>query len=125
MSVMDYIHVKDMQFWGNHGVFPEETRLGQRFRLNVSLALSLEQAGKTDDLTKSVNYGDVFARCQTIMEGEPVQLLETLAERVASHLLAAYADIVTGCRVEVIKPDPPIPGHYKEVSVEITRGRFV
>ncbi|AYC30673.1 dihydroneopterin aldolase [Paenisporosarcina cavernae] len=121
---MDYIHVKDMEFWGNHGVFPEETRLGQRFRLSVSLALSLKEAGELDDLNKSVNYGDVFMRCERIMEGSPVKLLETLAETVANDLLTTYKGLVEGCRVEVIKPDPPIPGHYKEVSVEITRGRF-
>ena len=122
---MDYIHVNDMEFWGNHGVFAEETKLGQRFRVTLSLAVDLQEAGQTDNLDKTVNYAEAFFICQKIVEGEPVQLVETVAERIATEILKTFKGRVKGCKVIVIKPDPPIPGHYRSISVEITRGDYV
>ena len=122
---MDYIHVNEMEFWGYHGVFAEETKLGQRFRVTLSLATDLQEAGRTDDLEKTVNYGEAFFICQKVVEGEPVKLVETVAERIATNILSEFKGLVKGCKVVVIKPDPPIPGHYRSVAVEITRGEFV
>ena len=122
---MDYIHVRDMQFYGYHGVLIEETRLGQRFRATVSLAVNIEEAGKTDDLDKTVSYVGVYELCKEIIEGTPYKLIEAVAETIATRILADYEGQVFGCRVEIMKPAPPIPGHYKEVAVEITRGQFV
>ncbi|MBB5149527.1 MULTISPECIES: dihydroneopterin aldolase [Ureibacillus] len=121
---MDYIHLRDMQFYGYHGVLPEETMLGQRFRVTVSLAVNTKKAGETDDLQYTVNYVEVYELCKSIMEGEPFQLIEAAAETIASSILQKYEGQVFGCKVELIKPDPPIPGHYKEVAVEIVRGHY-
>ncbi|MEG0440213.1 MAG: dihydroneopterin aldolase [Solibacillus sp.] len=121
---MDYIHLREMQFFGYHGVLPEENVLGQRFRANVSLAVNMKQAGETDDLTNTVSYVGVYDICKEIMEGKPFKLIEAVAETIATRILTQYEGQIYGCRVEVIKPDPPIPGHYKEVSVEIVRGTF-
>lgn len=121
---MDYIHLNELEFYGYHGSLPEETKLGQRFRVTVSLATDLSEAGKTDNLDKTVNYAEVYNVCQSIVEGEPVKLIETVAEKIATAVLAEFADKVTGVRVVLIKPDPPIPGHYASVSVDITRGHF-
>lgn len=121
---MDYIHLKDMQFYGYHGALPEENVLGQRFRVSVSLAVDTQKAGQTDDLEDTVNYVDVYNICKEVMEGKPFKLIEAVAETISSSILTTYKGIVFGCRIEVIKPDPPIPGHYKEVSVDIVRGRF-
>lgn len=121
---MDYIHLNDMEFYGYHGVLPEEKKLGQRFRVTVSLAVSLEDAGLTDDLEKTVNYAEVYDLCKMVIEGEPVKLIETAAEIIAGGILESYPEKVSGIRVVLVKPDPPIPGHYSSVSVDITRGRF-
>ena len=121
---MDYIHLRDMQFFGYHGVLPEETVLGQRFRASVSLAVDIQKAGQTDDLEDTVSYVGVYDICKEVIEGKPFKLIEAVAETVAGRILAQYAGQVMGCRVEIIKPDPPIPGHYKEVAVEIVRGVF-
>lgn len=121
---MDYIHIKDMEFYGYHGVLPEETKLGQRFRVTLAIATDLQHAGETDNLDHTVSYAEVYDICQRIVEGRPYKLIETVAEMVAKEVRDAYPDRVKGIRVEIIKPDPPIPGHYKEVSVEITRGVF-
>ncbi|WP_172373633.1 dihydroneopterin aldolase [Sporosarcina jiandibaonis] len=121
---MDYIHLNEMEFYGYHGALPEETELGQRFRVTVSLATNLEEAGKTDDLDKTVNYAEVYQLCKEIVEGEPKKLIEAVAENIAGNLLNCYSNKVTGVRVVLIKPDPPIAGHYASVSVDITRGNF-
>lgn len=121
---MDYIHVNEMQFYGYHGALKEETVLGQRFIVTVSLAVSLEEAGLTDDLSKTVNYAEVYEICQRIVEGGPVQLIETVAETIALALRESYS-LVRGVRVQIFKPNPPIAGHYTSVAVDITRGQYV
>ena len=121
---MDYIHLNDMEFYGYHGALPEENKLGQRFRLTVSLATDLAEAGQSDDLSKTMNYAEVYEMCKNIVEGEAVHLIETVAETVAGTIMTDFAEKVNGVRVVLIKPDPPIHGHYASVSVEITRGRF-
>ncbi|PIC63697.1 dihydroneopterin aldolase [Sporosarcina sp. P13] len=121
---MDYIHLNDMEFYGYHGALPEENKLGQRFRLTVSLATDLAEAGQTDDLSKTINYAEVYEMCKNIIEGETVRLIETVAETVAGTIMTDFAEKVNGVRVVLIKPDPPIHGHYASVAVEITRGRF-
>ncbi len=121
---MDYIHLRELQFFGYHGVLPEENVLGQRFRATVSLAVDIQKAGQTDELDDTVSYVGVYDICKDVIEGKPFKLIEAVAETIASQILDVYKGQVFGCRVEIIKPDPPIPGHYKEVAVEIVRGRF-
>lgn len=120
---MDYIHLNKMEFYGYHGVFPEETKLGQRFRLTVSMAVDLKKAGETDELEYTVHYGEVFETCRRIVEGEPKKLVEAVAEEVAKAVLTDFP-LVNGVRIQLIKPDPPIPGHYESVAIDITRGDY-
>jgi dihydroneopterin aldolase len=119
---MDKIYVAGMEFYGYHGVFPEENKLGQRFRADVTLDVSLKKAGETDDLKYSVNYAEIYEACKAVMEGSPVKLVETLAEKIAEDLLKKFIN-VQSCTVKVIKPDPPIAGHYDFVAIEIRRDR--
>jgi dihydroneopterin aldolase len=119
---MDKIYVNKMEFYGYHGVFPEETRLGQRFAVDLEVSLDLQKAGQTDNLEYSVNYGELYEVCKTIVEGTPCKLVETVAEKIAGQVLEQFS-LVSEVTVKVIKPDPPIPGHYKSVAVEITRRR--
>lgn len=121
---MDYIHLREMQFYGYHGVLKEENVLGQRFNATVSLAVNIQKAGLTDELSDTVSYVGVYDICKEVMEGKPLKLIEAVAETIATRILESYQGQVLGVKVEVIKPDPPIPGHYKEVAVEITRGRY-
>ncbi|GEK34507.1 dihydroneopterin aldolase [Kurthia sibirica] len=122
---MDYIHLKDMEFYGYHGVLAAETELGQRFRITMHIAVDLQYAGETDELDNTVSYAEVFSIVKDIVEGKPYKLIEAVAEKLASAVRNAYPAVIKGIQVEVIKPDPPIPGHYREVSVEITRGEFI
>ncbi|RID84465.1 dihydroneopterin aldolase [Peribacillus asahii] len=119
---MDKIYLNEMEFYGYHGVFPEETKLGQRFIVDIVVETDLAKAGQTDCLDDSINYGELFEVVQGIMEGEPMKLLEAVAETISTKLLDKFPSIQT-CTVKVIKPNPPIRGHYKSVAIEITRGR--
>ncbi|MGG3560776.1 dihydroneopterin aldolase [Neobacillus rhizosphaerae] len=119
---MDKIYVNRMEFYGYHGVFPEENRLGQRFAVDLSVTVDLKKAGETDELNHSVNYGELYQVCKEIVEGEPYKLVEAVAERIASSVLKQFP-LVLDVTVKVVKPDPPIPGHYQSVAVEITRRR--
>ncbi|HLR02666.1 MAG TPA: dihydroneopterin aldolase [Virgibacillus sp.] len=119
---MDKILINKMQFYGFHGLFPEENKLGQRFYTDVTLYTDLTTAGKTDDMNDSIDYGDIYETVKNIMEGKAFNLLEAVGEQIASALLTSYPRI-DACAVKVEKPDPPIPGHYDSVAVEIYRER--
>ncbi|ASI34097.1 MULTISPECIES: dihydroneopterin aldolase [unclassified Exiguobacterium] len=119
---MDRIHVSGMRFYGYHGVFAEETKLGQRFNVDLSIGLDLSRAGETDDLRESVNYAELYEATKHVVEGEAVQLVEALADRIVRHVFLLDPRILEAT-VKVIKPDPPIAGHYEHVAVEINRVR--
>lgn len=118
----DKIYISQMEFYGYHGVFPEENKLGQRFYVDVTIETNLQRAGITDDLSETINYGHIYDICQSIVEGKPFRLIEAVAEQIAEQILSAY-ETASSCTVKVTKPNPPIKGHYAYVAVEITRGR--
>lgn len=111
-----------MEFYGYHGAFPEENKLGQRFIVDLMVLVDLKKAGETDELEYSVHYGELFMVCKEIVEGKPYKLVEAVAEKIANTVLEQFP-LVSEATIKVIKPDPPIPGHYQSVAVEITRGR--
>jgi dihydroneopterin aldolase len=119
---MDKILFNKMEFWGYHGAFKEENKLGQRFFVDLELYLDLSKAGHSDNLQDTVNYADVYNTTRQVVEQERYELVEAVAERLAAKILAEYS-LVDEILVRVTKPDPPIPGHYQSVAVEITRGR--
>src|SRR5215203_3100180 len=94
----DRILLEDMVFHGRHGTLQAEQELGQPFVVSVELRLDLRPAGTTDDLTKTVDYSEVHRVAREIVEGPPVQLTETLAERIAAGTLDEHP------KVKVAKP---------------------
>jgi len=119
---LDKIYVNGMEFYGYHGVFSEENVLGQRFAVDLTVSVDLKKAGETDELEYSVDYGKLYLLCREIVEGKPYKLVEAVAEKIAADVLTEFP-LITETTVKVVKPDPPIPGHYKSVAVEITRRR--
>jgi dihydroneopterin aldolase len=119
---MDKIKLTRMEFYGYHGVYPEENKLGQRYYVDAELMLSLVKAGSSDDLEQTVNYAEAYYLIKGIVEGRTFKLIEALAECIASELLQTYTSI-TQVTVRVIKPHPPFPIHFEGVTVEITRKR--
>jgi 7,8-dihydroneopterin aldolase/epimerase/oxygenase len=100
----DRILLKGMVFHGYHGTLPAERELGQPFVVDVELRLDLRPAGLSDDLTRSVDYAEVHRRAKEIVEGPPVNLTETLAERIAAAILENHPP-VKAARVKVAKPN--------------------
>jgi len=111
-----------MEFYGYHGVFQEETKLGQRFIVDLTIESDLKEAGVTDSLDYTVNYAELYTRTKTLVEGKPFKLIEALAEKITTVILNDFPSIQS-CTVKVIKPNPPIPGIYHSVAVEMTRRR--
>lgn len=100
----DQIILESMVFFGYHGTRPEETTLGQRFVVDITLELDLRAAGEADDLAATVDYSEVHRRARAIVEGPPLKLTEAVAERIAAAVLADHptVDAVT---VRVRKPN--------------------
>jgi dihydroneopterin aldolase len=122
----DHVRLNDMVFYGYHGVLPEERALGQRFIVDVDMQVDLRAAGATDDLTRTVNYAEVYAMAQEIVTGPPAQLIEAVAERIAARVLDAY-DAVDAVVVRIRKPEVPIAGSIlgsSEVWIERARQRI-
>lgn len=119
---MDKIYFNGMAFYGYHGVYPEENKLGQRYLVDLELYLDLAPAGFSDDLKDTINYAEVYELCKQIAEETRFQLVERVAQQIAEKALVQFPLLVE-IMVRVIKPDPPIPGHYQSVAVEIRRGR--
>lgn len=118
---MEQIKIQNLEVFANHGVYPEETALGQKFLLNLTLYLHTRAAGKTDDLSKSVNYGEVSHFATAFLREHTYKLIEAAAEQVAEALLLQYP-LVRRLTVELKKPWAPIGLPLESVSVEITRG---
>jgi len=117
----DAIHLRGLEFFAYHGVLAEEKALGQRFIIDLDLFLSLRSAGVSDCVEDTVNYAEVYAAVRHCVMNEPSNLLEHLAEQIAAAVLSGFnCDAV---RVEVHKPQAPIPAVFHDVSVEIWRER--
>ncbi len=118
----DSIALTGMEFYGYHGCLPEERKTGQTFLVDVSLSLSLAEAGQLDDLAATVNYAEVFALARDIVEGPPQRLIEAVAERIARGILARFLRVAE-VRVTVHKPSAPLPGAFRDAAVTVVRGR--
>lgn len=114
----DEIRLRGLRAFGHHGVFPEERETGQDFVIDVDARLPLGNLG--DTLSATIHYGELAEAIVRAVERDPVDLIETVAERVAGLVLAAGADSV---RVEVHKPTAPIAVTFTDVSVVIERSR--
>ncbi len=118
----DRILLEGMQFYGFHGVNPEERVLGQRYVVDLTVDLDLTEAGRTDRLEDTVSYSHIYRAVREVMEGEPRNLLESAAQAIADRVLEEFP--VDGITVTVKKPNPPVRGSSIELAaVQIYRKR--
>jgi dihydroneopterin aldolase len=117
----DTIRLTGLRVRGFHGVYPAERASGQDFVIDVVLALDLAPAAESDDVARTVHYGELADRLVAIVAGPPVALIETLADRLLGDCLADPRVITA--TVTVHKPQAPIPHEFTDVSVTMTRGR--
>ena len=117
----DRIILRGLTVRGRHGVFDVERREGQDFVVDVALELDTRIAAASDDVADTVHYGDLATAVVAIVEGEPVNLLETLAGRIAAECLRR--SLVETVEVTVHKPEAPVGVPFDDVVVTIGRGR--
>jgi dihydroneopterin aldolase len=109
-----------MTFYGYHGVRPEERTLGQRFVVDVAIYRDVSAAAASDNLTDATDYSRIYREVRAVIEGEPHNLLESLAAAVADRLHQGFDGIAW---VRVTKPGAPVPGATGTFAVEVWRPR--
>lgn len=117
----DRITLTGLTAYGYHGVFDFERREGQDFVIDVALELDLGTAAKTDDVKDTVHYGELAGALVAVVEGEPVNLIERLADRLLDVCLTDTR--VERATVTVHKPSAPIPHTFADVAVTMHRAR--
>ena len=119
----DEILLEGMRFYAYHGVNPEERALGQRFLVDVVMAVDLRRPGQSDDLADTVSYSDVYKVVRGIVEGEPRNLIEAVAEEIAAAILTGFPPVAR-VTVTVRKPEVPMKGSLLDAAgVRITRSQ--
>lgn len=118
---MDKIEIRDLEIFANHGVFPEETALGQKFVVSAVMYTETRPAGLTDDLSASINYGEVSHMITDFLQKNTYKLLEAVVENLAEMLLLSLP-LLKKITLRIEKPWAPVGLPLKTVAVEITRG---
>ncbi|WP_173132312.1 dihydroneopterin aldolase [Kibdelosporangium persicum] len=117
----DRITLTGLRVRGNHGVFEHEKRDGQDFVVDITVWLDLTDAAKTDDLAKTMHYGELAERAAAIVAGPARDLIESVAGEIADDVMTD--ERVTAVEVTVHKPSAPIPLTFADVSVTVRRDR--
>jgi dihydroneopterin aldolase len=120
-QVTDRITLTGLRVFGRHGVFEQEKRDGQEFVVDIKVWLDLTDAARTDDLKQTLHYGDLAQLAAGIVGGEPYDLIESVAGKIADEVMKderVHAVVVT-----VHKPSAPIPLTFDDVAVTIRRSR--
>ena len=120
-ATQDELAVTGIECFAHHGVFDFEKRAGQVFVIDLVLGVDTTPAATSDDLHDTVDYGSLVASVKAAVEKDPVDLIETLAQRIADVCL--LDDRVEWARVSVHKPDAPIDATFADVVLTITRKR--
>jgi dihydroneopterin aldolase len=122
--VSDRIFLTNMVFPGKHGVGEVERASSQPFEVDVEMVLDLAPAGRSDDLAQTIDYGEVFRICRSVIEGPSKHLMESLAEEIAGRVLVVGPEPgVSEVVVRVRKPAVPLAGMLDHAGVEIVRRR--
>jgi dihydroneopterin aldolase len=118
----DRIALTGLRVTGHHGVFAHEKRDGQSFVLDITLWLDLADAAATDDLQRTVDYGELAELAAGIVGGPPRDLIETVAAEIANSVMQRFArNSVHAVEVTVHKPQAPIPLEFTDVAVTARR----
>ena len=115
----DELALTGLECWGHHGVFEHERREGQQFVIDLVLGIDAAPAAVSDDLSQTVDYGSLALSVKAAVENDPVDLIETLAHRIAEVCLLDSR--VEWVRVTVHKPDAPIDATFSDVALTIIR----
>ncbi|SKC39840.1 dihydroneopterin aldolase [Maledivibacter halophilus] len=121
---MDKIIMKNLSFFGYHGVLKEENILGQKFFVDIELYADLKKAGLSDNVKDTIHYGEVYNEVKSIVENKKFNLLEALGENIAITILDKFPKVNEIC-IKIRKPEAPVNGIYDYFGIEIRRKRNV
>jgi 7,8-dihydroneopterin aldolase/epimerase/oxygenase len=119
--MVDELAISGLECWGHHGVFEFERREGQTFVIDLVLGVDTTAAAASDDLSETVDYGSLAMAVKAAVEKDPVDLIETLAQRISD--LCLLETRVEWVRVTVHKPDAPIDATFADVALTTTRSK--
>ena len=102
----DQIILTGMEFYGYHGVNPEEKQIGQKYLVDLTIFVDLRKPGESDLINDTISYTDLYKTAKHIMEGDSHNLIESLAQLIAKNILITFP--VESVSVSVAKPHPPI-----------------
>jgi 7,8-dihydroneopterin aldolase/epimerase/oxygenase len=119
---MDKIHIQELAFYGYHGALPEENVLGQTYRVSLTFELDTREAGRTDDLQRTIDYRQAIGIVREVVTGPPHKLIETVADLIATRLLLQLP-LARAVTVRLTKPNPPVGMELAGVTIEIRRER--
>lgn len=119
---LDQMRLAGLTAFGRHGVFAQERRDGQEFHVDAVLHLDTREAAAGDDLARTVDYGTLAIALADLVRGEPVNLVETLAQRLADACLTDPR--VAAADVTVHKPHAPVPERLDDVTLTVRRHRL-
>ncbi len=117
------IEITGLRVFAHHGVFDFERQNGQDFYIDAAVWVDGDKAVFSDDLSNTVHYGDLAKGLVELTKAQPVDLLETLAQRLLDYCLNFGHGIVQQARVTVHKPNAPIPYEFTDVSVTVESKR--
>ena len=118
----DRIILKDLGFYGYHGVFAEEAKLGQRFFIDLELGVDLSAPAATDRLSTGISYAEIYDVVKSAFEARRMKLLEALAQNIVNALFEAFQG-VEWIVIRVRKPEAPIAMVRGEAAIELHRKR--
>jgi dihydroneopterin aldolase len=117
----DHIQLRALRALGTHGALPEEQQRAQPFEVDLDIYADLRPAGASDVLSDTIDYGAVVETVASVIGGPHAELIEHLAERIASAVLQVSGDRATSVSVTVRKLRPPVPVDLASAAVQITR----
>lgn len=117
----DRLTLTGLRAFGHHGVFESERSEGQEFVIDVSVWLDTRAAAGGDDLAETINYGELAELIVSVVENDPVDLIETVADRIA--VLVLEQPLAASVEVTLHKPSAPVTVPFDDVSITITRNR--
>jgi dihydroneopterin aldolase len=116
----DLISIKGIKGFGHHGVFDFERRDGQDFYVDIEIALNLQEASESDNLEDSIDYGLLTTIAREEIEGEPVNLIERLAGKIADRIISQFPQS-NSVSVTVHKPSAPVSEDFADIAVTVVR----
>jgi dihydroneopterin aldolase len=119
MDTCDQLILKDMRFYGFHGIREDERQMGQWFEIDMTAFADLREAALSDDIQRGLSYSVLYQGIKGIAEGTPVNLIETLAQKIIDFCLSWPQ--IQGVRVLVKKPQAPLKGPLGYAAVQMQR----